>query len=371
LADPAIFLAAGEQSGDLHGAELARELKSRIPGVRLYGLGGSLMAAEGVELLADLDRLAILGFAEVVRHLPDLANLRREVRQFLLERKIDLLVPIDYPGFNLPLARYARQNGISVLYYIAPQVWAWHESRARKLAEDTDLVCVVLPFEEERLKRWGVRTRFVGHPLLDRESYGPDLPRDPDSARRVGIFPGSRMQEVRRLLPTFLEAGRELSSRLPDVEVFVARARDLPKSAYEGLGEATLVDAESAIHSASAAITKSGTITLQLALAGVPMVVGYRVNALTYSIARRLVKVDHIALVNLVAGRRVVPEFIQGEVTPATIAAAALPLLDRDDPARRAQIAGLDEVAKRLGDPGAAGRVAEECSRLLALRAAS
>ena len=369
MADPAIFLAAGEQSGDLHGAELARELKSRIPGVRLYGLGGSRMAAEGVELLADLDRLAILGFAEVVRHLPDLFSLRREVRQFLLTRKIDLLVPIDYPGFNLPLARYARQNGISVLYYIAPQVWAWHESRARKLAEDTDLVCVVLPFENDRLARWGVRTRFVGHPLLDRDPSGACVAAGPGTAAHLGVFPGSRMQEVKRLLPTFLAAGREISARLPGLEILVARARDLPESAYEGLGKATLVDADTAIRSASAAITKSGTITLQLALAGVPMVVGYRVNAVTYSIARRLVKVDHIALVNLVAGRRVVPEFIQGEVTPGRLAGATLPLLDRDAPERRDQIAGLHEVAELLGDPGAAGRVAEECSRLLTVRA--
>jgi lipid-A-disaccharide synthase len=369
LADPAIFLAAGEQSGDLHGAELARELKSRIPGVRLYGLGGSRMAAEGVELLADLDRLAILGFAEVVRHLPDLLSLRREVKQFLLTRKIDLLVPIDYPGFNLPLARYARQHGISVLYYIAPQVWAWHESRARKLAEDTDLVCVVLPFENDRLARWGVRTRFVGHPLLDRDPSGACVAAGPGTAAHLGVFPGSRMQEVKRLLPTFLEAGREISARLPGLEILVARAQDLPESAYEGLGKASLVDADAAIRSASAAITKSGTITLQLALAGVPMVVGYRVNAVTYSIARRLVKVDHIALVNLVAGRRVVPEFIQGEVTPGRLAGAALPLLDRDAPERQDQIADLQEVAERLGDPGAAGRVAEECSRLLTVRA--
>ena len=327
------------------------------------------MAAEGVELLADLDRLAILGFAEVVRHLPDLASLRREVRQFLLAQKIDLLVPIDYPGFNLPLARYAKRSGISVLYYIAPQVWAWHESRARKLAEDTDLVCVVLPFEKDRLARWGVRTRFVGHPLLDRDPAGACVAAGPDTAVRLGIFPGSRMQEVRRLLPTFLEAGQELSSRVPGLEILVARAQDLPDSAYGGLRRATLVDAETAICSASTAITKSGTITLQLALAGVPMVVGYRVNALTYSIARRLVKVDHIALVNLVAGRRVVPEFIQRDVTPVRMAEAALPLVDREAPERRDQIAGLQEVAERLGDPGAAGRVAEECFRLLAARA--
>ena len=367
MSSRAIFLAAGEQSGDLHGAELARELKLRFPDVRLYGLGGSLMAAEGVELLADLDRLAVLGFAEVVRHLPDLAELRRDVRRFLIDQEIDLLVPIDYPGFNLPLARYARRNGIRVLYYIAPQVWAWRESRARKLREDADLVCVVLPFEEERLERWGVRTRFVGHPLLDGDP--PSAPMDLDLDRpRVGIFPGSRMQEVRRLLPTFLEAGRMLAARLPGLKLQVARARDLPAAAYLDLGEASLVDAEVAMRSANAAITKSGTITLQLALAGVPMVVGYRVSPITYAIARRLVRVDHIALVNLVAGCRVVPEFIQGEATPSSIAEAVHPLLGHGTVERSRQIEGLRDVCDRLGVPGAAGRVADECVRLLAAR---
>jgi len=367
LSSRAIFLAAGEQSGDLHGAELARELKLRFPDVRLYGLGGSLMAAAGVELLADLDRLAVLGFAEVVQHLPDLVRLRRDVRRFLIDREIDLLVPIDYPGFNLPLARYARRNGIPVLYYIAPQVWAWHESRARKLGEDADLVCVVLPFEAERLERWGVRTRFVGHPLLDGNRFAAPVEHDLDKPR-VSIFPGSRMQEVRRLLPTFLEAGRMLAGRLPGLELRVARARDLPASAFVELGEARLVDAEVAMLSADAAITKSGTITLQLALAGVPMVVGYRVNPVTFAIARHLVRVDHIALVNLVAGSRVVPEFIQDDATPSAIAQAVLPLLNQSSPERSEQIAGLGKVCDRLGVPGAAGRVADECGRLLSAR---
>jgi lipid-A-disaccharide synthase len=346
---------------------LARELKLRFPDVRLYGLGGSLMAAEGVELLADLDRLAVLGFAEVVRHLPDFAKLRRDVRRFLVDQEIDLLVPIDYPGFNLPLARFARRNGIRVLYYIAPQVWAWHESRARKLGEDSDLVCVVLPFEKERLERWGVRTRFVGHPLLDGDPAATPVDHDPGRPS-VGIFPGSRVQEVKRLLPTFLEAGRMLAARLPGLGLQVARARDLPAEAYVDLGQASLVDAEVAIRSADAAITKSGTITLQLALAGIPMVVGYRVSPITYAIARRLVRVDHIALVNLVAGRRVVPEFIQGEATPSSIADAVLPLLGQNTPERSGQIEGLRDVCDRLGAPGAAGRVADECVRLLAAR---
>ena len=323
------------------------------------------MAAEGVVLLADLDRLAVLGFAEILRHLPDLARLRREVRRFLVEQDVDLLVPIDYPGFNLPLARFARRRGVRVLYYIAPQVWAWHESRARKLAEYADLVCVVLPFEEERLQRWGVRTRFVGHPLLDREEYASQQGRPRSDVPVLGIFPGSRRQEVQRLLPPFLEAGRLLAREIPNLDIQVARARDLPPSVYVELGGIRLVEAEEASRSATAAITKSGTITLQLALDDVPMVVGYQVSPVTYAVARRVVRVDHISLVNLVAGREVVPEFVQGEATPGALAAAAASLLDRDSPGRREQLAGLLEVRVRLGRPGAAARVAEECVRLL------
>jgi lipid-A-disaccharide synthase len=383
LSSRAVFLAAGEQSGDLHGAELARELRRRVPDVRLYGLGGSRMAAEGVDLLADLDRLAVLGLAEVVRHMPDLARLRREVRRFLVDRGVDLLVPIDYPGFNLPLAGFARSRKIPVLYYIAPQVWAWHESRARKLARDADLVCVVLPFEAALLKRWGVRTCFVGHPLLDRVGVPPSGMARPDGGtskdrsgiygdlpeRRLALFPGSRAQEVHRLLPIFLDASNRSAVEFPDLRVQVARARDLSPDIYAELGTAELVEAEDAISSASAAITKSGTITLQLALAGVPMVVGYRVNPLTYRIARRLVRVEHIALVNLVAGREIVPELVQDAVTPVNLAEATRPLLDRGSPTHRAQLAGLADVVDRLGTPGAAARVAEECMRLLGTEA--
>jgi lipid-A-disaccharide synthase len=367
LSDPGVFISAGEPSGDLHGAELARELRKRLPGARLYGLGGSLMAAEGVNLLADLDRLAVLGFSEIIRHLPDLAALRREVRAFLRGRDIDLLVPIDYPGFNLPLARYASQLDIRVLYYIAPQVWAWHESRARNLARDTDVVCVVLPFEEERLRRWGVRTRFVGHPLLDRAD---PVEKAEVSIPHVALFPGSRRQEVRRLLPVFMEAARRLRDEVPHLEILVARARDLPPETFAALPDVRIVGAEEALSSSRAAITKSGTITLQLALAGVPMVVGYRVSPLTYAIARRLVSVDHIALVNLVAGERLVPELIQGEVKAGRIAASVLPLLE-EGPERSRQIEGLRRVVDRLGSPGAAARVADECVRLLENREGS
>ncbi len=358
-----VFLAAGEQSGDLHGAELARELHRRLPDVRLVGLGGSRMAEQGVELLANLDRLAILGFAEVVRHLPDLARLRHQVRRFLLEASVDLFVPIDYPGFNLPLARFARRRGIRVLYYIAPQVWAWHESRARRLGEDADLVCVVLPFEAELLSEWGVRTSFVGHPLLDRTEIAE--PERGENGPVLGLFPGLRLQEVSRLVPPMLAASRILGRENPGLRVIMARARDLPAEAYHDIGDVELHDAEVVVRSADTAITKSGTITLQLALAGVPMVVGYRVNPLTYAAARRLIRVEHISLINLVAGASVVPELIQHRASPEALAAAARLLLDPDSPTRTAQITSFAEVRRRLGRPGAAARVAEECVKLL------
>jgi lipid-A-disaccharide synthase len=369
-AEPTIFLSAGEASGDQHGAELARALRRRIPGVRLTGLGGSEMAAAGVELLAGLDRLAILGFAEVIRHLPDLLSLRREVRSFILRENVDLLVPIDYPGFNLPLAEWTHQRGVPVIYYIAPQVWAWHESRARRLARICDEVCVVLPFEAEFLEAYGTRVRFVGHPLLDRNashpsSSGEDIAASADPV--LGLFPGSREQEVRRMLPAFLDAADRLSSEIPGLRVRVARAADLPESLFVACPPGSVSRPESVASEATAAITKSGTITLQLALAGVPMVVGYRVNPITALIARRLLRIPHIALVNLVAERCVVPERIQTEMTGERLAAAVSPLLEFGSEEREEILDGLVEVRALLGEPGAADRVADACVNALAV----
>ena len=370
-AEPTIFLSAGEASGDQHGAELARALQRRIPGVRLAGLGGSEMEEAGVELLARLDRLAILGFAEVVRHLPDILRLRREVRMFIIRESIDLLVPIDYPGFNLPLAEWTHRRGIPVVYYIAPQVWAWHETRARRLARISEEVCVVLPFETEFLEAYGTNVRFVGHPLLDRETAegaSHKAGEGTEGSPILGLFPGSREQEVRRMLPVFLDAAVRLTATIPELGVRVARSADLPASLFESCPEGSVSTPEIVASESTAAITKSGTITLQLAMAGVPMVVGYRVNALTATIARRLIRVPHIALVNLVANRGVVPERIQDEMTGEELATTVAPLLDLASDERESMLAGLTEVRSRLGEPGAADRVADSCVRTLHAR---
>jgi lipid-A-disaccharide synthase len=367
-AEPTIFLSAGEASGDQHGAELAKALRRRLPGARLIGLGGSEMEAAGVELLAGLDRLAVLGFVEVVRHLPDLLDLRRQVRAEFSRSGVDLFVPIDYPGFNLPLARWAHGRQIPVVYYIAPQVWAWHESRAARLAEVADEICVVLPFEEEFLRRYGAEVRFVGHPLLDRiRPHRPEESPRAEGAPVLGLFPGSRDQEVRRMLPAFLEAADLVSEQVPGLKIRVARSRDLPEALFEDCPEGSVRPPEEVVLESTAAITKSGTITLQLALNDLPMVVGYRVNRLTAMMARRMIRIPYLSLVNLVADRAVVPELIQEEMKGAALASAVRPLLDPGSPQASEMRRNLEEVRSLLGAPGAADRVAESCERVLSL----
>ncbi|MDQ3555997.1 MAG: lipid-A-disaccharide synthase [Gemmatimonadota bacterium] len=371
---PAIFIAAGEPSGDLHGAALARALRERIPGVRLLGLGGSRMAAEGTELLATLDQLAVMGFSEVVRRLPFFLRLRRRVFQALEAEAVDLVIPIDYPGFNLRLARRARARGIPVLFYIAPQVWAWHASRVRLLARDADRVAVVLPFEQAFLRERGVDAHFVGHPLLDSgaadEGVADELTRHGVDRRRpiLGLFPGSRPGEVRRHLPLFSAAAKLVVAALPAVQPVIGVLPDADTAAYPRTPWPRLVGGPGLLRVVSAAIVKSGTITLEGALAGTPMAVAYRMDALSYGIARRLVRVPHIALANLIADDRVVPELVQERATPEALARAILPLLSPDGEARTEMIAGLGRVRAALGAPGASGRVAEMACELLGRR---
>lgn len=369
-ATPVIFLSVGEPSGDLHGAALARSLKKRFPSCRLIGLGGPLMAAEGVELLADIGDLAVMGFVEVLGRLPFFLRLKKTVFEALEREGVDLIIPVDYPGFNLRLARHARRSGIPVLYYIAPQVWAWHASRAADLAHDADRIAVILPFEEEFLRKAGAAAEFVGHPLLDVRDDGPDRMEwfrkeglEPD-APLLAIFPGSRRQEILRHLSLFQDAAALLEERVPGLQVRIAAASGQDDAMF-GTRFVTTRDTRDLLRHATAALVKSGTTTLEAALAETPFVVAYRMNPLSYRVAERLVKVPHIALANLVADRRIVTELVQDAVTPKALRNELLPLLDEGSARRAGMVEALKDVRRALGRGGAAERVAEIAAELL------
>jgi lipid-A-disaccharide synthase len=394
VAGPRILLLAGEVSGDQHGAHVARALRKRWPDARLEGLGGPRMEAEGVRLWEGLDRLAVMGFAEVIRHLPFFFRLRQRVHAEL-DAGADLVIPIDYPGFNLRIAKSAHEREIPVLYYIAPQVWAWKEGRARRLANVSTGIAVILPFEVEAFEGYATDVRFVGHPLLeepvgtlDRREFCSLHGLDPERPI-LALFPGSRRQELDRHLRTFLAAAGRVKTVLGTTQVVLARAAGLVGADFEpdavddgddgddgddsakaGDYSATIVDAvvddsRLLLRHARAAIVKSGTSTLEAAIEGTPFVTVYKTSPFTYALARRVVKLKYITLANLVAGRALVPELIQDDATPERIAIELIPLLERSGPEREEMVAGLDEVRTALGEAGAAERVAAWAAEIL------
>ena len=371
---PEILIIAGETSGDLHAAAVARELVGSGAPFDLVGVGGDAMRAAGVELLEHARRLAALGLVEVLRHVPRHYALLRRLRRRLSGGRVALVVLVDYPGFNMRLAAAARAARIPVLYYITPQVWAWGLARLEKLARTVTKAAVILPFEEPLLRSHGVDATFVGHPLLDAAAAPPS---HAEARRTLGLpvegpvlalFPGSRPQEIARHLDDFVDAARRLERRVDGLRVVVSAAPtvdiDPARCPYTVVRSASFT----VLRAADAALCKSGTTTLEAAVADCPLVVAYRTNVLTYAAARRVLKIPYIGLVNVVAGREVAPEFVQGALRPGALASALLPLLDAATPERARMLTGLREVKASLGTPGAARRVASLALELVAHR---
>jgi lipid-A-disaccharide synthase len=366
---PRIFLSAGEASGDLHGGALVTALRGRLPDAELEALGGPRMANAGATVRYPLERYSVLGFAEILGSLPAHWRLLRRLQREFRAGRYDLVVPIDYPGFNVRLAEAARRSGIKVLYYIAPKYWASGARRVGRLARAVDRLAVILPFESGFFRRRGLRAEYVGHPLLDRaprltrEAARVDLGIAPGE-RVLALFPGSRVQEVSRLWPAFRDAARLLLAQGRCDRVVVAA---IAAGRYPGTDGFLLRQDESAtlLAAADAALIKSGTATLEAALADVPMVVAYRVHWLTAWLARQLITVPWISLVNLIAERPVVAELTQRAVRPARLAHALAPLLELGSAAAERQREGFRLVRQRLGNPGAAARVAELAAELL------
>lgn len=359
-----ILFVAGEPSGDLHASNVAREIVASGANFRLRGVGGDLMKAERVEIDTHIEGLAVMGFVEVLKHIPKHWRMLREIRARLRAGNVALVILVDYPGFNMEVAEAAKEAGVPVLYYIVPQVWAWGEDRLDKLARWVKKAATILPFEEELLRKHNIDATFVGHPLLDRATAMPsraearkELGIEQD-AKLLALFPGSRAQEIDRHLDAFVATADMLRVRNPTLKVVVSAAPhvkiDPKRCPYPLVHESSMP----ILRAADAAMCKSGTTTLEAAVAACPHVVAYKTHPLTYFAARRLVKIPHIGLVNVVAGREVAREFIQQNLDPAVVARALEPLMDANSPNRQQMLRDLDGVRARLGTPGAAKRVA-------------
>lgn len=361
-----VFIIAGEASGDLHGAGLMRAMKYLRPDVEFLGIGGLQMVDAGLTPVFLNNELAVVGLFEIAAHARPILHAIRQAMRTLKQERPDLLVLIDYPGLNLFMARYAKHLGIPVFYYISPQVWAWRKGRLKKMRRFIDKLAVILPFEEDFFRSNGLNAHFVGHPLLD--VVRPSLSREAfcdaaglDSGKKiVGILPGSRRGEVQRMLPVFLQTAALIQNVLPECQFVLPVAPSLSRVWIEAcvakerqmnphIPEISIVERQNydAMAASNFLLLASGTVTLEAAILGVPMLVAYRVSGMTYHLARLIVHVKFMSLVNLIADREVVPEFLQHEVNPESLSETAISLL-KDEKRRRDMLNGLMDVVSRL-----------------------
>ncbi len=372
-----ILIVAGEASADLHAARALIELRKLRPGLRAFGVGGPALRAAGLETLYPAEEISVMGLVEVLPRIPRILSILGGLARAAQARRPKVALLVDLPDFNLRLAAKLKVLDVKVVYYISPTIWAWRKGRARQIARVVDRMLCILPFEPEAYRGTGVRARFVGHPFAERPLPAPaaayrdalGLARDRTT---IAIVPGSRRGEVARLLPPMLDAAERLRANHPDAQFVLPVAPTLdrallaPYLAAHAALEVRLVDGRTAdaVGASDAALVKSGTSTLEAGLMHRPMVVAYRLSWLSYLIGKLLVKLTHFSLVNLLVGREVVPELLQGQATGERLAAALERVL-ADGPARDAQLAGLLEVRATLGEPGAPERVAREVAEML------
>ncbi|MGH9519719.1 MAG: lipid-A-disaccharide synthase [Terriglobales bacterium] len=379
-----LMVVAGEASGDAHAADLVRALQRRCPDLRVFGCGGDQLAAAGCELLVSAHDLGVVGLAEVVEHLPRIWGLWRRLRRALLRRRPEALILVDFPDFNLPLAKTAHQAGIPAIYFVSPQLWAWRRGRVRRIQRSVARMICIFPFEEEFYRTHGVEVSYVGHPLVERVARAREtMPSSaafraqhsiPATAELIALLPGSRRRELDFHLPTVLAAAARLAADGDRAFVLpVAPGLDpdriqqaCPPVLQPHLHLVSSADAYPAVAHSRLALVASGTATVETALLGTPMVVFYRLSPWTYRLGRRLVHTPHYAMVNLIAGHTVVPELIQNGFTVPALVAQAQRLLP-EGPARAAMIAGLAEVRTKLGPPGAIERAADVVASTLNL----
>jgi lipid-A-disaccharide synthase len=372
-----ILIVAAEASADLHAARALEELRKIRPGIRAFGVGGPSLRAAGLETLYPAEDLNVMGIAEVLPKIPKILGVLRGMREAATRRRPAVALLVDSPDLNLRLAKHLKRQGVKVVYYISPMIWAWRRGRARKIAKVVDRMLCILPFEERFYEGTGVSARFVGHPFAERALPG-DTARYrealglPAGRITIALLPGSRRSEIERIFPAMLDAAERIQERHPAVQFVVPVAVTLQESSLRpALARHATLDvrlvagrADEVVGASDAALVKSGTSTLESALMQRPIVVVYKMPWVSYWVARILVRMSHFALVNILAGRTVVPELLQQEASPERMAAEIERLLS-DPGARRAQLEGLAVVRRSLGEPGAARRVAEEIAGVL------
>jgi lipid-A-disaccharide synthase len=366
-----VVIVAGEASADLHGSNLVRAIQKLDAHITFSGIGGRKMEDAGVRTLASSSDMAVVGLTEVVSRLPVITGTYLKLRSLLKHDRPDLLILIDYPDFNLALARAAKRFGVPVLYYISPQVWAWRQGRVNKLLDRVDRMAVILPFEEDFYVQKGLNVEYVGHPIVDAIPQNL-LKKDALKELRfdatfpiLGLLPGSRKEEIKNLLPAMIQGAEIIASRYPGLKCVLPLAPTIARTLVETITKPSSVDVtifEGSIYKAlkvcDAALVTSGTATLEAAMMAVPMVIAYRVSPLSYWIGKRVIKVPHIGLVNLVAGERIVTELIQHEVTPDTLAREALRILEAGQD-RENMIKRMNALRERMGKGNPSERTAK------------
>ncbi len=368
-----VMIVAGEASGDIYGADLVLQAHLLDPGLCFSGIGGARMREAGVATLVDSADMAVMGLVEVISHFRVISSAFKKLKRILQDDPPELLILIDYPGFNLRLAKVAEKAGVKVLYYISPKVWAWKAGRIKTIAACVSHIAVIFPFEVPLYEKAGVPVTFVGHPLLDmvdvkltRDDSAMSFGLDP-SRKTVGLFPGSRRSEIERILPAILESARCVQEQYPDVQFVLPLASTLqdydvlPQLTASGITALITRDRiHDLIRACDAVISVSGTVTLEVALIGTPMVIIYKLAPLTYMLAKRLVKIEHIGLCNIVAGETVVTELIQHEANPARISAEVVKILGNEQYANeiKQKLSAVRSLLKRGGASANVARLA-------------
>jgi lipid-A-disaccharide synthase len=366
-----IMIIAGEASGDMHGASLVQEMLKIKPSLNFYGIGGNELKETGVKLLADAADMAVVGLTEVISKLGSFLKIMNQMKKSLDDIKPDLVILIDYPDFNLPLARAAHKRGIKVFYFISPQVWAWRKGRIRQIKRVVTKMAVILPFEIDTYSQKGFHVNYVGHPLLDRVKTNYSR----EEAHKIfgltdnttiGLLPGSRSSEVVKLLPEMLQAAKTIAQEIPQAQFILPLADTVDEKIITDIISRFKVNVKvisgntyDVISCCDLAIVASGTATLETALLGIPMIIVYKISPFSYFIGKLAIRVRNIGLVNIIAGKTIVPELIQGQANGARIADEALTILNNKDDRRREIIKDLAEIRAKLGSPGAALRAAQ------------